>query len=247
MKIYGLIGSKLDHSFSKDFFTKKITTQNLEAKYQNFELSNISQISSVFKYANLSGLNVTIPYKQKVIPFLNALDKTAELVGAVNTIKVIDEKGKKVFKGYNTDVYGFENSIKKELNSKHKSALIFGTGGSSQAVALALHNLGIKFKYASSSVTSQLNILNYLDLKKTNLNEFDILINCTPVGMFPRINNTLPIDFKQINAQHLVFDLIYNPNETLFLKKCKAREAKTMNGLEMLKLQAEKSWEIWNK
>lgn len=246
MNVYGLIGHKLEHSFSKKFFSEKFKELNLEATYENFELSNINQIKKIFSTPEICGLNVTIPYKESIIPYLTEVDEEASVIEAVNTIKPIIKDGKKIFKGYNTDVHGFYSSIKPLLNKNHSRALIFGTGGSAKAVAFALLKLDMNIQYASSSLNSTNDIINYADLKYIDYESIDVIINCTPIGLFPRIQNSIPLNFEKINSRHLVYDLIYNPTETKLLHECSKQGATTKNGLEMLHLQAEKSWNIWN-
>ena len=243
LKKFGLIGFPLEHSFSGKYFTEKFHRENLaDCSYDNFPIENISELPSIIELnPDLVGLNVTIPYKEQVIPFLNELDSTAKEVGAVNTIKISD--GKTI--GFNTDIYGFMQSLLPLLKTLHSHALVLGTGGSSKAVAFGLKKMGIDFRFVSRNPEIQ-NELNYADLDKDLIRLHKIIINCTPVGMFPNIDECLPLPFEYLTPSHLLFDLIYNPEETLFLQKGKAQGAKTKNGIEMLQLQAEKSWEIWN-
>ena len=242
MRNFGLLGKNIDYSFSRGYFKEKFETQKLECTYKNFDLDTIEDFE-LLKTTDppISGLNVTIPYKQDVIPFLDAVDIQAQDIGAVNTIKI--ENGK--LTGYNTDHYGFENSLKPHLKPHHKKALILGTGGASKAVAFALKKLDIHFEYVSRSESST-NKYNYESLKYEGLKNYQIIINCTPIGTFPDINICPDIPYKDLTSDHLLFDLIYNPEITLFLKHGNEKKAKTLNGLEMLRLQAEKSWEIWN-
>ncbi|MGE0637274.1 MAG: shikimate dehydrogenase [Bacteroidia bacterium] len=243
MRTFGLIGFPLTHSFSKKYFTDKFEQQHIaDAEYLNFPIETIENIHQVFERENLSGLNVTIPYKEAIIPFLDELDSTATGVGAVNT--VVFRNGKKI--GFNADVFGFETSLVGICNPEHETkALILGTGGSSKAVAYVLKKLGIQFQFVSR--TQNENSLSYTDLKPQTILEHRLIINTTPVGMFPKIQDAPDIPYSFITSQHLLFDLIYNPEETEFLKRGKQQGAQTKNGLEMLQLQAERSWEIWNK
>ena len=243
MRRFGLIGFPLTHSFSKDYFSSKFRSEGLEdVSYVNYPLEKIEDLSILLESeANLKGLNVTIPFKESVIPFLDEIDHSASEIGAVNTLKLKDGK----IKGYNTDIIGFRESIKPFLAKEHSRALIFGTGGSSKAVAYILKKLDIPFFYVSRTPsTSQ--CISYNDLDDVSIKSFRLLINCTPIGMYPQTEETLPISFEGITKQHLVYDLIYNPEETLFLKKAKEMGAITVNGLSMLKIQAEASWAIWN-
>ena len=242
MKNFGLLGKNIDYSFSRGYFKDKFKTNKLDCTYNNFDLETIEDFESLkTSETELSGLNVTIPYKQAVLPYLDAIDSEAQEIGAVNTIKI--ENGK--LTGYNTDHFGFENSLKPHLKSHHKKALILGTGGASKAVAFALKNLDIHFEYVSRTASSAVKY-TYESLAAEGIEDYQIIINCTPLGTFPDITICPAIPYEQITSDHLLFDLIYNPEETLFLKNGKAKNATTLNGLEMLRLQAEKSWEIWN-
>jgi len=247
--IYGLIGYPLTHSFSKQYFTEKFLKENISnCAYELFELENINQLPLLIQNNPLlKGLNVTIPYKEKVIPFLTDIEESAKTVGAVNCIK-IERNEKLILKGYNTDVYGFKQSIKPFLESQHERALIIGTGGSAKAVNYVLNQIGIDCFFVTRKNENKNNskILEYSDLNKNVFESIKLIINCTPIGMFPNINDIPLIPFEHINFSHLVVDLIYNPSETIFLQKSKLQGAKTLNGLSMLHLQAEKSWEIWN-
>jgi shikimate dehydrogenase len=237
-----LIGYPLAHSFSKKYFSEKFQRENiLNCVYENFPLSRIEEFPQLIQSnPNLVGLNVTIPYKEQVIPFLDELDEAVEEIGAVNTIKVSSRK----LKGHNTDVFGFIHSIKNLIQPFHSSALILGTGGSSKAVAFGLKKMGIEFDFVSRNPDEK--ELRYEDLDDSVLHHYKIIINTTPIGMFPEVDVCPPIPYEYLTPSHLLFDLIYNPEETLFLKKGKEKQAATKNGLEMLQLQAEKSWEIWN-
>jgi shikimate dehydrogenase len=242
MKNFGLLGKNIDYSFSRGYFKEKFKAQHLKCSYNNFDLETIEDFEELKTSGHqLSGLNVTIPYKQTVIPFLDTIDSEAQDIGAVNTIKF--ENGK--LTGFNTDHFGFENSLKPHLKPHHKSALILGTGGASKAIAFALKKLGIHYEYVSRTASAVTKI-TYESLAKEGLKNYQIIINCTPIGTFPNLNKCPAIPYEDISSTHLLYDLIYNPEETLFLKNGKANNAVTLNGLEMLRLQAEKSWEIWN-
>lgn len=241
---YGLIGKSLKHSFSKSYFEKKFKAEGLEGyAYQNYELDTIDQLPALLADAQeLKGLNVTIPYKESVIPFLDALSPEAREIGAVNCIKI--EQG--TLTGHNTDAYGFAQSIKPFLDVNHQRALILGTGGAAKAVSYALKKVGVDVFFASASGKKAGNILHYSEINDRVMGSFGLIINTTPLGMLPHENECPALPYPMFTPEHLAYDLIYNPEETLFLKQAKAYGAVTMNGLSMLKLQAEKSWEIWN-
>jgi shikimate dehydrogenase len=241
MKLFGLIGKNIDYSFSRTYFSEKFKQQQLDCKYKNFDLESIEKFSHIFDTKTISGLNVTIPYKETVIPYLNALDSEAEAIGAVNTIQIKNNK----LIGYNTDHYGFKTSLIPHLNSLHKKALILGTGGASKAVVYALESLGIETKFVSRS-KKIIDTLIYEDLSVSDIQKHTLIVNCTPLGTHPKTDECPPIPYAGIGKNHLLYDLIYNPEETKFLSIGKKAGANTLNGLEMLKLQAEKSWEIWH-
>lgn len=248
MRTFGLIGQPLSHSFSKKYFTEKFEREGiLESHYKLFPLESSKEFQSLIaEQKNLIGLNVTIPYKQEIIPYLHELDQVAEAIGAVNTIKIERKgNGKVKLKGYNTDALGFQQSLKPFLAKEHERALVFGSGGAAKAVCYVLNQLGIPFFIVSRNPSGEKEI-SYSDLDQTSISRFQLLINCTPIGMFPNINQTLPISMESIGENHLVYDLIYNPIETKFLAKAKEKRAITLNGLSMLKLQAEAAWNIWN-
>lgn len=248
MTTYGLIGYPLEHSFSRKYFTEKFDTEGLtQHQYNNYPLERIELLKEIIDKDNtLLGLNVTIPYKQQVINFLDEQDDIAQKIGAVNTIKIERTGGVKVkLKGYNTDAYGFYHALQPYLKKKHDSALVLGTGGSSRAVAYVLEELGIQFIYVSRNPREK-NHLSYMDLCGPVLYNFQIIINTSPVGMYPNVQDAPDIPYDFISRDHILFDLIYNPEETLFLKKGKEKGAQVINGLSMLHLQAERSWEIWN-
>jgi shikimate dehydrogenase len=246
MKKYGLTGYPLTHSFSKRFFTEKFEKEKIDATYENFEIESISQFPEIIKNTpGLTGLNVTIPYKEKVIPLLNELDEAAEKVGAVNTVKII-RKGENIFlKGFNTDTYGFEASLKPLLKTHHVKALILGTGGASKAIKFVLNKLGISFISASIEELKE-NEIRYEEIDQKMMEERLLIINATPLGTFPKTETFPPIPYDFITEKHLLFDLVYNPEETLFMKKGKEKGAAVKNGYEMLLQQALKSYEIWN-
>jgi len=236
---YGLIGEILTHSFSKTFFEKYFEENGIEAKYENLELSKIEEIKSIFGN-QFSGLNVTIPYKEQIIPFLDELTPEAKSIGAVNVIEF--KKGKTI--GHNTDAYGFRFSIKPFLTNQHERAIIFGTGGASKAVEFVLKSLGIDVVFVSRNPKE--GQFGYEDVNEYMTKACKLWVNCTPVGTFPNIEDCSPISFEYLTEEHLVVDLIYNPEKTLFLKKAEAKEAMILNGFSMLQHQALKAWEIWN-
>ena len=244
MNKLGLLGKNISYSFSKTYFKNKFENENItNTTYENFDIENINLFPSIIKHTkNLKGLNVTIPYKEEVIPFLDKVNKKAKVIGAVNTIK-ITKKGKLI--GYNTDCYGFKKSLKPHLKAHHKKALILGTGGASKAIAYSLKKLGISYKYVSRNLSKNV-AFTYDTLSDNDIKKHQIIINCTPLGTFPNVNDCPNIPYRAINKNHILFDLIYNPEETKFLNLGKQNQATTINGLNMLKLQAEKAWSIWN-
>ncbi len=244
-KIFGLLGKNISYSFSRGYFTEKFNELNLtKNKYVNFDIEQIEEFSSIIKNEkNISGINVTIPYKEEVMKYLDKLDVTAKKIGAVNTIK-ITKRGN--LKGYNSDVVGFENSIKPFLKAHHKKALILGTGGASKAIAFALKKNKIKFKFVSRNPEGKKEI-SYDSLSEEKLQKYTVIINCTPIGTSPDIKKCPNIPYQYLNEKHLLFDLIYNPEVSTFLSKGKEKGATIKNGYEMLELQAEESWRIWNK
>jgi len=242
MTIFGLIGRDIAYSFSAEYFADKFQKEGIQdCMYKNFDIPEIAYLSEVIKKNRpVRGLNVTIPYKEAVIPYLDKLSKKAEAIGAVNTIKVT-KKGK--LKGYNTDVYGFEKSLKPLLKSHHNKALILGTGGASKAVAWVMAKLGIEYKFVSRNPVD--NQLSYADVTEQTLKTYTLIINCSPVGTLPNVEACPEIDYKGFSDKHIAFDLIYNPAETKFLALAKAHGAVTKNGYDMLVFQAEKAWGIW--
>ena len=239
---FGLIGKNISYSFSKTYFNSKFISLNLSGySYENFDIPNLEEFPSLIKRNNtLRGLNVTIPYKEEIIPYLDSLDKKAKRIGAVNTIKFTKEG----LKGYNTDVYGFKKSIQPFLKESHKKALILGTGGASKAVAFVLKELGISFKYVSRNPIGDQ--VGYSELNKKIMSTHTLLINCTPLGTFPDTAAKPGIPYEFLTSNHLLFDLIYNPEKTAFLLSGEHKGAIICNGAEMLELQAEKAWQIWN-
>ncbi|GGF18234.1 shikimate dehydrogenase family protein [Flavobacterium limi] len=241
---FGLLGRNISYSFSKGYFTEKFSDEIFKGNsYENFDISEINHFAGLLKNnPDLKGLNVTIPYKEQVIPYLDKLSKKAALIGAVNTIK-FTKNGK--LKGYNTDYYGFKKSLKPLLESHHKKALILGTGGASKGVAFALDELDIPYTFVSREAKE--NIIDYNLINATTFDNFQIIINCTPVGTSPNIEACPDLPYEFFTDKHIAYDLIYNPAETQFLKNAKERGAVIKNGLDMLILQAEKAWKIWNK
>jgi len=246
MKKYGLIGYPLKHSFSIGYFNEKFKSEGIDAEYINFEIPDIKDFTAIIdQNPNLCGMNVTIPYKEQVIPFLDELDKDTAAIGAVNVIKIIRQKGKVKLVGYNSDIIGFSQSIKPLLKEHHKKALILGAGGAAKAIFHGLKNLGVEGTYVSR--TKEPGKLTYEELTPEIMAENTIIVNCTPVGMFPNDAFCPDIPYELLTPHHLLYDLIYNPDTTLFMKKGAQKGAKTKNGLEMLLLQAFAGWEIWNK
>ena len=238
MEKYGLIGYPLRHSFSIGYFNEKFKSEGINAEYVNFEIPQINDFMEVIEEnPNLRGLNVTIPYKELVIPFLNELDPDTAKIGAVNVIKII---------GYNSDIIGFTQSIQPLLQAHHKKALILGTGGASKAVYHGLKNLGIESVFVSRTHKAD-GMLTYEELTPEIMAEYTVIVNCTPVGMFPKVDFCPNIPYELLTPNHLLYDLLYNPNVTLFMKKGEAQGAVVKNGLEMLLLQAFAAWEIWNR
>ena len=247
MRNFGLIGQSLVHSFSMDYFNRKFKTENIDAFYSNFELENISSIRNLFSDLKLSGLNVTIPFKENIISQLDSLDEISHEIGAVNTIKPFFKNNKLVtLKGYNTDVHGFKQMVKPYLKSHHTKALILGTGGASKAVAYVLNAYNIEVSFISRKKTLSLN--NYFTWDQLNsymVAGHYLIINTTPIGMYPNIDQEIKISYENLTSKHLVIDLIYNPKQTLFLKKSLLKSAQILNGYQMLVHQALKAWNIW--
>jgi len=239
MRKFGLLGNSLTHSFSKSFFENKFSNEKLEdVSYQNFELANLNNIRSFIFNKQLHGLNVTIPYKQEIINHLDTLSEEAKEIGAVNCISI---KGEKLI-GHNTDYYGFTESIKPLLEKNNKKALILGTGGASKAIAYSLKKLNIEYEFVSRKGEN-----NYQNVEQLIKKGFSIIINTTPLGTFPNINTYPELPYHLLDESFILFDLVYNPKTTNFLHLGLQKKCKTKNGLEMLFLQAEKSWELWNE
>lgn len=243
-KKFGLIGKDISYSFSKKYFTEKFSKELFDdCTYENFDIQTIEEFPNVLKEnPDLKGLNVTIPYKEAIIPFLDTISEKAFRIGAVNVIR-FTKKGN--LKGYNSDWYGFKKSLEPLLQPHHKKALILGTGGASKAVAFALDKLGIFYTFVSREATE--NAIDYNRINATTFDNFQIIINCTPLGTSPNTKEFPPIPYEFFTEKHIAFDLIYNPEETQFLKKAKKKGATIKNGYEMLVFQAEKAWTIWNK
>lgn len=246
MDIYGLIGYPLEHSFSISYFNEKFQNEGIRAKYLNFEIPSIENLQEILASTpNLKGLNVTIPYKQKVISYLDFVSPEARAIGAVNVIRV-EHKGKEVIlKGYNSDVIGFTQSIEPMLESFHKKALILGTGGAAKAINFGLKSLGLETVLVSRF--ERPGTVMYKNLTAEDIKEYNVIVNCTPCGMFPHTNECPDLPYEAMDSHTLLYDLIYNPDETMFMHKGREKGATVKNGLEMLLLQAFASWEFWNK
>lgn len=241
MKRYGLIGRKLSHSFSKEFFEKKFISENVQnCSYGLFELENEIEVKDFLLKREFDGLNVTIPYKETVIPYLDILSEEAKSIGAVNCIK--NNKGKLI--GFNTDAFGFSQSLKPCINSDITKAIVFGSGGASKAVNYVLDQLGIEYLVVSRNPIEDQ--ISYSDLDGNRIKTHKLIINTTPLGMYPNVNSFPDLPYDELTDKHLLFDLVYNPKETAFLSHGKRKGAQTVNGEKMLILQAEKSWALWN-
>lgn len=244
--LYGLIGYPLTHSFSMNFFNEKFLAEDIPAEYTNFEINDVSLFPRIITdYPDLQGLNVTIPYKEKVIPFLDEMDNTAQIIGAVNVIKFIRNRGKIILKGYNSDIVGFTDSIKPLLTQKQKRALILGTGGASKAVWYGLLSLGVEPILVSR--TPKTGEIGYDELTPEIIKNHLVIVNTTPLGMHPKVEQCPDIPYDLLTPDHLIYDLIYNPDQTFLMKKAKEKGATVKNGLEMLLLQAFCAWNIWNE
>lgn len=239
---FGLLGKDISYSFSKGYFAEKFKTMNLDDhSYENFDFQEVEEFQKLIaNNPSIKGANVTIPYKEQVIPLLTKLDANAKTIGAVNTIKVTEEG----LIGYNTDAYGFQKAIEPFLKKHHKKALILGTGGASKAISYVFDSLGIDYNFVSR--TPLKHQFSYQDINETVLKEYLIIVNCTPLGTFPDINQKPALPYQYIQKEHLLFDLIYNPKKSTFLTMGEANGAAICNGFKMLEQQAEKSWEIWN-
>lgn len=246
MDKYGLIGYPLSHSFSKGYFNNKFESENLNAEYINFEIPSINEFKAlVVANPELKGLNVTIPYKEQVIKYLDELDPSIKEIGAVNVIKFIPTKNGVKLKGYNSDIIGFTDSIAPILNDSHKKALILGFGGAAKAVAYALKSLHIDYVFVSREPLKDQ--LGYKDLTEDVMREHTIIVNATPIGMYPNVDEAPNIPYQYVTNRHLLYDLLYNPDVTKFMRLGKKQGASVKNGLEMLLLQAFASWNIWHE
>ena len=247
MKGFGLIGYPLSHSFSRKYFNEKFKKEHITGcYYENFPLRDIEGLPDLIaSKPELAGLNITIPHKERVLSYLNHIDKDAAAIGAVNTIKIIREASSFFLEGYNTDALGFYMSVKPLLKDYHRGAIILGTGGASKAAAYVLRKINIDVIFVSRKPYLE-NHISYEGLSHDIIKEHLIIVNTTPLGTYPEISTLPDIPYSYLTNRHLLFDLVYNPSETLFLKKGRSMGAVVINGLEMLHLQAEKSWEIWN-
>lgn len=246
MRMYGLIGYPLGHSFSMTYFEQKFRKENIvDTVYRNFPISTIRKFPDlVEEYPELCGLNVTIPYKQEVIPYLHQLDETAAEIGAVNTISLVRSGNNLLMKGYNTDVTGFTDSLNMLMKTRPDAALVLGTGGSSKAVIYSLGKMGIEVHRVSRRSSG--NAMAYNELDRKVIDKCKLIVNTTPLGMFPEVDTCPDIPYEFIGREHIVFDLVYNPEMTLFMKKSSEKGALACNGMDMLVGQAEAAWKIWN-
>lgn len=245
MDKYGLIGYPLGHSFSISFHNQRFADEGINAKYLNFEIPSIDDLPAVLgSNPELKGLNVTIPYKEKVIPFLDYVSPEARTIGAVNVIRVVHEGKKIILRGYNSDVIGFTQSIEPMLEPYHKKALILGTGGASKAIAFGLKSLGLDSVFVSRY--ERPNTIQYERITPEVVKEYNVIVNCTPLGMFPKTEECPLLPYEALDERNILYDLIYNPDETLFMRRGAEHGAAVKNGLEMLLLQAFASWDFWN-
>lgn len=243
MNRYGLIGRNISYSFSRHYFSEKFAAEGIAASYENFDLQDISEFPEIIRqHPDLRGLNVTIPYKEEIFPFLNALDPVAAEIGAVNTIKIGKDGS---LTGFNTDHVGFTGAIKPFLKPYHQKALILGTGGASKAVKYALNSLGIDHTLVSRRASE--NAISYRDIFEEILRDHLVIVNTTPLGTTPATDEYPALPVNLLTSRHLLFDLIYNPPKTKLMQLAEARGATVLNGKKMLELQAEKAWEIWNR
>ncbi len=247
MKVFGLIGYPLGHSFSKAFFTEKFSREHISAKYEIFPIESLDKLPQIFEEnLALTGLNVTIPFKEKIIPYLHQIEPEARKIGAVNTIRVEYIYDEIQLTGFNTDIVGFELSLAPLLLPQHSKALVLGSGGASKSVCYVLAKLNISWKIVSRSPENK-KMISYSDITPELINSCKLIINTTPLGMFPKTEACPDIPYKALSGEHLLFDLVYNPEITLFMRKGMEAGALVKNGLEMLEIQAEKAWEIWNE
>lgn len=245
MDKYGLIGYPLGHSFSKNYFNEKFENEKINAKYINFEIPTIDSLPEILaSNPELKGLNVTIPYKEKVMSFLDSISPEARAIGAVNVIRVEHKGNAAILKGYNSDVIGFTKSIEPLLERIHKKALILGTGGASKAVSYGLKSLGLETVFVSRY--ERPGTIQYDKITPDVIKEYNVIVNCTPCGMYPHIDECPMLPYEAIDNKNILYDLIYNPDQTLFMKKGEQKGATVKNGLEMLLLQAFANWEFWN-
>lgn len=246
MKQYGLIGHPLGHSFSRQFFTEKFAREGVDAEYLNFDIESIEQLPQLLEeHPALQGFNVTIPYKQQVMQYLDALSDEAREIGAVNVVRVTRQlPDGPILKGFNSDIIGFMDSIRPLLKPHHRRALVLGTGGASKAVCVGLNRLGLEWKYVSR--TPRDGQFTYADITPDVLADYTVIVNCSPLGMSPRIDSCPELPYRSLTPQHLLYDLVYNPVQTLFMRQGRRQGATVKNGLEMLHLQALASWEFWN-
>ena len=247
MDKYGLIGYPLGHSFSLSYFNQKFADEGINATYENFEIPSIDDLPEIIdRYPNLRGLNVTIPYKEKVIPFLDSISPEARAIGAVNVIRVTHQKNKTLLKGYNSDVIGFTQSIEPMIDPKwHKKALILGTGGASKAINYGLKSLGIEPVFVSRY--ERPGTIQYQSITPDVVREYNVIVNCTPLGMYPNTDECPQLPYEAMDSHTILYDLIYNPDQTLFMRNGAKYGAEVKNGLEMLLLQAFASWEFWHE
>ncbi len=246
MDKYGLIGYPLGHSFSIGYFNEKFQNENIDAVYENFEISSLDSLEEVIATnPELKGLNVTIPYKERVMSYLDSITPEARAIGAVNVIRVTHKGNKTILKGYNSDVIGFTRSIEPMLETFHKKALVLGTGGAAKAITFGLRSLGLETVYVSRF--ERPDTIQYDKITPETVQEYNVIVNCTPVGMYPQADQCPQLPYEAMDSHNLLYDLIYNPDETLFMQKGAAHGATVKNGLEMLLLQAFVSWEFWHE
>ena len=247
MDKYGLIGYPLGHSFSISYFNQKFHDEDIDAVYENFEIPTIDALPEVLSQnPELKGLNVTIPYKEKVLPFLDSISPEARSIGAVNVIRITHQGKDTILKGYNSDVIGFTKSIEPMIDKKwHNKALILGTGGASKAIDYGLRNLGLETVFVSRY--EKTGTIQYKDITPEVIREYNVIVNCTPLGMYPHTEECPQLPYEAMDSHTILYDLIYNPDETLFMQQGEKYGAQTKNGLEMLLLQAFASWEFWHE
>ena len=246
MDLYGLIGYPLGHSFSIGYHNQRFADEGINAKYVNFEIPSIDELQEVLSSnPNLKGLNVTIPYKEKVMQYLDYISPEARAIGAVNVIKVEHDGNDIILKGYNSDVIGFTQSIEPMLEECHRKALVLGTGGASKAISYGLRSLGLETVYVSRY--QKTDTVQYESITPEVVKEYNVIVNCTPLGMYPKVEECPMLPYEAMNENNILYDLIYNPDETLFMKRGRQQGAEVKNGLEMLLLQAFASWEFWHE